>query len=172
MQISLQHANQIADQYAAALARHMPKNGIARFESWLPCPPEIVIQAIKIACAIGIQSRSFSQELRSGYGTAISSLSSFVPDEKAQRINSTCNWSADEKFEQRNSDAFRELDAFRNGRGEGLNRRNDFENFIGQLEQADPSDPLFLQHAYNLAGSEYVAPEQKRGFWQIFSGVA
>jgi hypothetical protein len=172
MQLSLQRAEQIIEQYADALAREIPENGIARYESWLPCRPEIVAQAIKIICALDIQSKYLTQEARNNYGTAISSLSSFVPDEVAKRINATRNLSAQEKFEQHNSDALRELDSFRDKKDEGLNLRIELENFIADVEQIDPKDPLYYQRAYTLAGAEYLAPSKKRHFWQIFSGVA
>ena len=172
MQLSLQRAEQIIEQYADALARDIPGGGIARFESWLPCQPETVAQAIKIVCALEIQSKTLTQEVRDGFGTAISSLSSFVPDEMAQRINATRNLSAQEKFEQRNSSAFRELDDFRDRAQEGLRLRLDLDNFINQVAQIDPNDPLYYQRAYTLAGVEYLAPKKKRRFWEIFSGVA
>lgn len=172
MQLSVSKAEEIVEQYANALSRQIPDSGIARPESWLPCPPDVVVQAIKISCALDILSKTMTPDIRNGFGTAISSLSSFVPDAKATMINKTATWSIDEKFEKRDSQEFLELEAFRGRSAYGFKLRCDLENYIDQVAQLDLQDPQYFQRAYALAGVEYSTPAKKRSFWRIFSGVA
>ena len=172
MQISVSKAEEIVEQYANALARPIPNSGIARSESWLPCASDVVVHAIKISCALEILSQTFTPDIRNGFGTAISSLSSFVPDDKAKMINEATNWGADEKLEKRNSAELLELEEFRSRIGYGFKLRSEFESFIDQVQQLDLHDPLYFQHVYRLAGAEYSVPAKKRSIWSIFSGVA
>lgn len=172
MQISVRRAEEIVEQYANVLARPIPNGGIARPESSLPCAPDVVVQAIKISCALEILSQTLTPQIRNGFGTAISSLSSFVPDHKAVMINQVAKWSSDEKFERRSTPEFIELEAFRGRMDYGFKLRADLEAFINQVVQFDLHDPLYFQRAYTLAGAEYSAPPKKRSIWDIFSGVA
>lgn len=50
----------------------------------------------------------------------------------------------------------------------GLSLRCDLTDFIGAVEQLDPSDSLFWQRVYTLIGLEYSVAK-KRSFWSWFS---
>lgn len=116
--------------------------------------------------------KSTSQELKNQLGTALSELSSFLPDNKATKINQFCNKSVEEKFELRDAEESMDLNEFRIKSGQsGLSIRIDFADFVSQVEKFDLSDPIYYQRAYTLAGLEYTLPHRRK-FWQLFLVVA
>jgi hypothetical protein len=161
--MSIADAQRTADQYYAALVREIPNNGIARFESWLPCRPARVFQALKIVAAFEVHERALTPELRSLLGGAASALASFAPDSKAKAINDFRNKSSDEKLRLRAGQESRDLDEFR-ATSDGLGLRLEFEEYLSSVEGLDLSDPIFFQRVYTLIGLEYTPP-RKLKFW-------
>jgi hypothetical protein len=168
MSLSIKDAQEIVDQYATALTRSIPDNGIARYMSWLPCTPEKIIQSFKILVAFEIQQQAMPKDLKNQFGSALSALPSFISDTKAQQINKFRNKSSSERFELRNTQTYQDLDDFSTESGlQGFIIHSDFEDFLSMVEGFDLGDPLYFQRAYTLAGVEYVPP-RKRRFWQLF----
>lgn len=143
-------AAEIIEQYADAMARGTPDGGIARYESYLPCSKDRIKQACKLSLAFLIEHHSLKQEYVRLLLSTIAGLSSFVPDEKAKRINAN-RTPANEEYRQFSDSMI------------GREIRREMDEFIEQVEAMDTCDPLFHQRVYTLIGLEYF-PSVKQKF--------
>ena len=148
-------AETIVQQYGAALARGTPtERGIARYESYLPCSKERIKQATKVFLAFKIEYHSLEKEFTETLLGAVSHLNAFVPEETANRINSSKHTLEDEEYWQFSRAMF------------GMDIREEMDNFILDVQALDRDDPLFHQRVFTLAGIPY-SPKIEKGYTDI-----
>ena len=162
--MTLADAEKIVQEFGAALSRDNPNDGPASCASRLPHSPHTIVQAMKLWLAHDIQNGSLTEEFRNQIATAASMLLRFIEDKEARRLN-TSRRSADartrfpglsaEEFKAA-FNAIREVDDWAlNATLAGSSLRRDLSDFIATVEQFDPTDPLYWQRVYTLAGLEY-----------------
>jgi hypothetical protein len=145
-------AEQIIKQYGDALAREIPDDGLARYESFLPCPKERLKQAFKVMFAFLIEYEEMDQPYADHLLTGITYLGQFEPDEKARHINA---------LRANGEPYWHEFDQFE------MASRAEIDRFIEEVSALDSSDPLFHQQVYSLIGLEYSA-KLRRSFREFY----
>jgi hypothetical protein len=174
-------AELIIAEYGAVLEQACSGGGVAYCLSQLPAPPQRIIQAMKLALASDIYSGGLTEDMRNSIGHGASFLPSFIPDDEAQRINNiNRNFKVSDIRRLPPDEAKKQIQI----RGEvgnwkinagtaGLTLRHELEAFIESVQQYEPTDPIFWQRVYTLAGLEYSTPAKpaykKRSFWDWFS---
>ena len=150
-------AEKIVQQYGAALARGCPEGHIARPETFLPCPKEKIKQAFKLVLAFEVEHKSLTQENAGQLLGAIMYLDSFVPDDKADRINQGAGSPL-----QPNTEYWDFTSTM-----VSIEIRREMDEFIEQVQDLDADDPLFHQRIYTLIGLPY-SPRIEKSYWDIF----
>jgi hypothetical protein len=77
----------IIEKYINALAKGIENNGIARYQSLLPCSKEKIHDAFKIFLAHSIHNRPLPSVIFEKYLEASLYIDDFIEDEKAKIIN-------------------------------------------------------------------------------------
>lgn len=147
-------AEEIIRQYADAMVRSGEEEGTTRRESYLPCSKEKIKQACKLTLAFLIEHNSLNQQYTNELLSTIMYLDSFVPDDKAERINSNRSLKNKEYADYCTSMISSEI-------------RFEMDEFIEQVEALDSIDPLFHQKVYTLIGLEY-SPAVKKKHWDDY----
>lgn len=85
--MNFQDAKLIIDKYINALAKGIENNGIARYQSILPCSKEKIFDAFKIFLAHSIHNKPLPSEIFEKYLEVSLYIDHFIEDEKAKIIN-------------------------------------------------------------------------------------
>lgn len=161
--MTLQDAEKIVREYGLALASESASDGPAFSASRLPHSPERIMQAMKLWLAHDIHKRSLTQEFCNEIATAACRLPYFVEDEEARHLNATSrSFSraasaslATEKFVARAQAVGDVHEWTTNAHIAGSSLRAELSVFIAAVEQFDPTDSLYWQRVYTLAGLEW-----------------
>jgi hypothetical protein len=148
-------AEEIVQQYGAALAKGCREGGIARYESYLPCSKAKIKQAVKLFLAWQIEHKSLLKEPTETLLGAVAALNSFLPDDQADRVNQSRRTPDDPEF----WDAMKNVVSFE--------IREEMDEFIAEVQKWDTNDPLFHQRVYTLIGLEYSSAIEK-GYRDFF----
>lgn len=168
--LSLEEAEQLLRRYAAAVGRGTPGPGRVRRASWLPGPPERIVQAAKLILAHHVENGVLTEEFRNEIETVVSMLPHFVEDSEAFRLN--CIQGTYEARRARNEvltdeelRADQELNHFRGATLDaGVMLRADLSAFVEAVQRLELTDPLYRQRVYELAGFKSDADDLKNVF--------
>lgn len=182
--MTLEDAEKVVQEYGGVLAGN-PHDGLAQHASRLPHSPERIVQAMELLLAYKIHRGSLTEEFKNEIGSAASILPLFILDEDARRFNDIRR-DYPAKFSElltqeptdRAKQALSELRKSFHEAAEwsdraaaaGYSLRIKLSHFIETVRQFDPTDPLFWQRVYTLAGLEYPAAK-KRSFGDWFAGT-
>jgi hypothetical protein len=161
--MTLEDAETIVHEYGSVLATETATDGPASCSSRLPHSPEQIVQAMKLWLAYEIQNHSLTQEFRNEIGTVASRLPYFIEDEEACRLNTiTTNTSPAERASLSMKDFTERMVAMKEVHEwatqamlAGLSLRCGLSDFVAAVEKFDPTDSLYWQRVYTLAGLEY-----------------
>jgi hypothetical protein len=167
--MTLNDAEKIVQEYRSTLARERLNDGPASYASWLAHSPETIIQAMKLWLAREIQSGSLTEELRNLVGSAASRIPYFIEDEEARRLNTIqSDFSpakraglSPEEFMTRSLALVEVHDWTGTAMFAGTSLRGELSDFIATVEEFDPSDHLYWQRVYTLAGIEYSVAKKR-----------
>ena len=174
--MTLNDAQKIVQEYGSVLEAEKPDGGPACYASHLPSSPERIMQAMKLWLAHDIQKRSLTQEFQSMVGGAASRLSYYIRDEEADRLNAVSSDFSPQKRVGLSPEQFMERakaigevhEWTTTAQIAGISLSRELSDFVAAVELFDPSDQLYWQRVYTLAGVEYSVTK-KHSFWNWFS---
>jgi hypothetical protein len=148
-------AKYIIDKYISALAKGTAPNGIARYQSLLPCSKEKIYDAFKIFLAYSIKHNSYPPEILGKYIASSAYVTSFINDDHVEIF--------DEMFAQNKLYLIEKDDQESNifiQYWESMLSVDEFDkitSFVEKIQKLDLKDRYYCRKVYELAGLKYYS---------------
>jgi ribosomal protein L16 Arg81 hydroxylase len=149
--MTLQEAIITIKKYGSAFEN--PNNeGIARYESWLPCSKDSIILAFKLLFAHLIEHQQLSQQRFDELIVPLMAIDSFVDDQQASEIDRI------HKRLEVNQVTSEELETYTLYMKKSFSSKETVDHMIDYVNlvlKLDPTDSLYHQKICTYAGIEY-----------------
>jgi hypothetical protein len=162
--MTLQEAITTIKKYGNAF--EYPKNeGIARCESWLPCPKHSIILAFKLLFAHLIEHQQLSQKRFDELIVPLMAIDSFVDDQQATEIDQIHKRL---EADQVTSGDLEKYTLYMKKSFSSKETVNDIIDYVNLVLKLDPADSLYHQKICTYAGVEY-SDEIRNSFQRRFN---
>lgn len=149
--MTLQEAITTIKKYGSAF-ENQNKEGIARYESWLPCPKQNIILAFKLLFAHLIEHQQLSQKRFDELIVPLMAIDSFVDDQQGNEIDRIHKRLEADQITSGELEKYTSYMKRSFSSKETVDHMIDYVNLVLKL---DPTDSLYHQKICTYAGIEY-----------------